>query len=109
MTVDYSRMPLTETHLSIFPGSSTEHRAAVRREEELRLAERQQRLASQESSLASPEDRIRIWEQLHALKLPLATAHSLVRVVAMQTKLAIEDVHTEQARRAALAAQKNQT
>lgn len=108
MTVDYSRAPLTETHSSIFPGSSTEHRAAVRREEELRLAERQQRLASQESSLASPEDRIRIWEQLHALKLPLAATHSLVRVVATQTKLAIEDVHAEQARRATLAAQRHQ-
>lgn len=106
MTIDYSKMPLTETHLSVFPGSSTEHRAAVRRDEELRVAERQKRLASQESPFSTPEDRIRIWEQLHGLRLPLNAAHNLVRVVAAQTKMTVEEVHMEQARRAALSTQK---
>jgi hypothetical protein len=78
----------------------SDRRAAVQREEAERAAERKEQIASQSSPLNSPEDRIRIWERLHALSLPLSTTHRLVRVIAMQTELSVQQVQEEQRRRA---------
>jgi hypothetical protein len=50
------------------------------------------------------EERIRIWERLHALRLPRSTGHVLVMVIATQTRLTVGQVHDEQRRRAALSA-----
>lgn len=78
----------------------SDRRAAVQREEAERAAERKEQIASQSSPLNSPEDRIRIWERLHALTLPQSSTHRLVRVIAMQTELSVQQVQEEQRRRA---------
>jgi hypothetical protein len=78
----------------------SDRRAAVQRENAERQAERQEQIASQSSPLHSPADRIRIWERLHALNLPASGTHRLVRVIAIQTELSVQQVQEEQRRRA---------
>lgn len=80
-----------------------ERRAAVLLEEQEREAVRQKELESQSSSLNDPQERIRIWERLHMLRLPLATGHRLVRLIATQTQLTVKEVQEEQQRRASSA------
>jgi hypothetical protein len=78
------------------PGSAADHRQKV-----LRAAqERDRELESQASSIKDPRERIEIWERLHALHLPRAPGHVLVKVIARQTRLTVGQVHAEQQRRA---------
>jgi hypothetical protein len=81
------------------PGDS---RAMALRAEEERVQARRLALESQSSTLNDAPERIRIWEQLHALRLPASAAHPLVAVIAQQTHLQIRDITSEQARRLAL-------
>jgi hypothetical protein len=74
--------------------------SAQRRHDELQ-AERRRHLAALSSTSNTPQQRIELWERLHALQLPKEAAHRLVRVIASQTQLSVTDVHNEQARRAA--------
>ncbi len=86
--------------VSMGAGSTADRRAAVQREQQERAAERQKELASQTSPMNGPADRIRIWERLHGLNLPRAASHKLVRVIAVQTELTVQQVQDEQQRRA---------
>lgn len=81
-------------------GTVMDRRSAALLEEQVRSAERKERLAAQCSPLNEPAERIRIWEQLHALNLPSAASHKLVRVIARQTDLSVRQVQDEQRRRA---------
>src|SRR5690349_21821981 len=80
--------------------NSADRRAAIQREELQRLEARKEELASQSAPGNSPEQRIRIWERLHALSLPKSATHKLVRVIASQTELSLQQVLDEQRRRA---------
>lgn len=80
--------------------SPSDRRAAIQREELERETLRKEQLALQSSPLKTPEERISLWEQLHAIKLPLAATHKLVRVIANQTELSVQTVQREQRRRA---------
>lgn len=91
---------MLNTYLPPGDGSMADRRAQVQREESERTAEREKELATQVSPFNSPEERIRIWERLHALSLPRAAGHKLVRVIATQTDLTIAQIHEEQLRRA---------
>jgi hypothetical protein len=82
------------------PGSAADHRDKVLRAAEQRAAERDRELESQASSIKDPRERIEIWERLHALHLPAAPGHVLVKVIAKQTRLTVGQVHEEQQRRA---------
>jgi hypothetical protein len=83
------------------PATAAEHRLRVQREDQERAALRASELAEQVSPAKDAEERIRIWERLHALRLPSASAHALVKVVATQTRLTVGEVHAEQRRRSA--------
>jgi hypothetical protein len=92
--------PLTPAELPTpFVGNSVDYRAAVQRAQEERTQQRDRELAAQASPLNEPQERIRIWERLHALRLPLAPEHKLVRVIATQTELTVLQVREEQQRR----------
>jgi hypothetical protein len=82
------------------PGSAADHRQKVQQAAREQAAQRERELESQASSIKEPRERIEIWERLHALHLPLAAEHVLVKVIAKQTRLTIGQVHQEQARRA---------
>lgn len=74
-----------------------------RRQKEL-AAERQRQIALQSSPSSDPDERIRLWEKLHALRLPKSSTHTLLRVIAEQTNLTLQQVLNAQQRRAAPAA-----
>src|SRR5688500_1096629 len=81
------------------PGTVAEHRLKVQRAEQEQAALRASELAAQMAPTNDAEKRIRIWEQLHALRLPRASGHVLVKVIATQTRLTVDEVHEEQRRR----------
>ena len=61
-------------------------------------------LAEQSSHLKSAEERIRIWERIHEVKLPKGPTHRLIGIIAANTGLSNSDVRDEQQRRAMLRA-----
>jgi hypothetical protein len=101
MSTDHRHIPVLDKFAVMGAASTADRRAQIQREQQELAAERQKELLSQTSTLNTPEDRIRIWERLHALSLPVATSHKLVRVIATQTELTVGQVQEEQERRAA--------
>ena len=101
MTMQRSDSAATSGRVELGFGSVAERRAQIEYEQEVLMAERQRQLNAQRSSLNSPQERIRMWEQLHGLKLPRLQSHKLIPVIAMQTELTVDEVHDEQARRVA--------
>jgi hypothetical protein len=91
----------------VFPYHHSSHtppdfRAAARRAEEERVYTRMRELELQSSSSCSPAERIRTWERLHALRLPVSAGHPLVSVIAAHTQLSVRAVRDEQQRRVAI-------
>jgi hypothetical protein len=91
-----------------YPPSTTaadiirDHRARVAIEAEARLERRLAERAEQCASSSTPEMRIRAWEKVHGLCLPLNAVHPVVAVVATETHLTVAEVLQEQrARKAA--------
>lgn len=93
------RIPENDSGMGIGATVADRRAAAIQRDEE-RAAERRKQLEAQASPLNEPHERIRIWEQVHALPLPAARRHRLIGVIAAQTGLTLEQVHEEQQRRA---------
>ena len=92
--------PLHDSSLAL-TSSAAERRAAALRAEEERAMERRIALDSQAAPQTAPQERIRIWERLHALRLPVSTSHPLLRLIAQQTGLSLHDIAEEQRRRLA--------
>ena len=82
-------------------GTVEENRLRAQKAEEERAAFRASELATQVAPGKDAEERIRIWERLHALRLPRTATHILVNVIATQTHLTVRQVNEEQRRRAA--------
>jgi hypothetical protein len=76
-------------------------------EEFERAERRRQDLAEQRSDLNSPEVRIRTWERIHELRMPSDPGHPILDVIAVSTRLTLEEVREEQRTRAARAANRN--
>jgi hypothetical protein len=74
-------------------------RATVERANEVRAAERLARIEALRSPLLAIEERVRLWEALHELRLPGDPRHGLLRVIARDTALAVDELHAEQQRR----------
>ena len=73
-------------------------------EQQERAEKRRLELAELRSDLNPPEVRIRTWEKIHGLRLPSDPDHPIVDVIAVSTRLTLEEVHKEQQSRAARAA-----
>jgi len=69
-----------------------------------RTEKRRLELAEQRSDLNPPDVRIRTWERIHALRLPSDPTHPILDVIAVSTRLTVEEVREEQRTRAARAA-----
>ena len=81
--------------------SQADCRERMARSQAEALERRQQELSEQRSPVHSSADRIRIWERLHQLTMPLSPAHRLISIIAANTGLSLEQVHAEQRARAA--------
>jgi hypothetical protein len=79
--------------------SVADRRSQLEHEQQQRTAERQQQIALQSSPFSSAEERIRLWENLHALTMPRSPKHKLLRVIAEQTELSLDQVLEIQRRR----------
>ena len=51
------------------------------------------------SPLSSADERIQLWEKLHALALPRSPTHKLLPIIAQQTAIALAQVLEVQERR----------
>lgn len=80
---------------------NADYRVRIAREQAEAVEKRQLELQEQTSDHNSPEVRVRIWERVHAVQLPRASNHRLLKVVASHTGLTLDQVHDEQQRRAA--------
>ena len=78
-------MELTRTHAEMLAAEAAA-RAATRRVE----------LEELRSELSSPEQRVRAWERVHKLALPLDPNHPVLRVIAVKTRLTMQDVQAVQ-------------
>jgi hypothetical protein len=77
------------------------HRAQIALEAEQRAEQKRAQLEELGSMLHAPEVRIRLWEKVHALRLPLDPEHPVLHFVAASTRLTLSQVRDEQnARRA---------
>ena len=77
----------------------TDYRARVAAIEYEARERRRQEIAEQVAVQNTPERRIQIWERLHELNLPKKANHPLVRIIAADTELTVEQVREEQLRR----------
>ena len=84
---------------SLLGQTADERRATALRIEEERQEARRSALAEQVSIHNSASERIVIWERLHALRLPSQPSHPLLKVIAKQTSLTVQDIIQEQQRR----------
>lgn len=81
------------------PGSLADRRAQFEHEQQQRIEERKQQMALLSSPLSSADERIRLWEKLHALDLPRSPAHKLLPIIARQTEIDLAQVLEVQQRR----------
>lgn len=72
------------------------HRERLAFEADERAQQRKVQLTEQSSNLNTPEARIRIWEKVHQLRLPMDPMHAIVDVVAAGTGLTASEVREEQ-------------
>lgn len=73
-----------------------DHRARVAIEADARMEKRRAEQEEQRASSSTPEARIRAWEKVHGLRLPLDADHPIVTVVAIETHLTVHEVQQEQ-------------
>ncbi len=78
-----------------------DHRARIALEEREKADRRRLELAEQQSNLNTPEMRIRAWEKVHELRMPTDPSHPILDVIAIATRLTLEQVQEEQRIRAA--------
>jgi hypothetical protein len=77
------------------------HRAQIALEAEHRAQEKRAQLEELSSMAHTPEARIRLWEKVHALRLPLDPEHPVLHFVATSTRLTVSQVQEEQLARKA--------
>ena len=92
-------MPPTVGTPQPLPGELNDHRARRAAIEFEARERRRLELAEQVATQYTPEQRIQILERLHELSLPKKSNHPLVRIIASDTELTIEDIRDEQRRR----------
>ncbi len=90
---------LTLDQTLLFASTANQRREMMQRAESERAEARQRELDSQWSPATPPDERIRIWENLHALLLPQTPDHPLLAVIAKHTHLSLGDIRHEQERR----------
>jgi hypothetical protein len=78
----------------------TDYRARLAHERMQADERRELQRCEQRSTLNAPDARIRAWERLHEVDLPLSPSHRLVGIIAAATSLTPEQVREEQRLRA---------
>jgi hypothetical protein len=69
-----------------------EHRQRRADDERERVEVKRLQMADQRSPLNDPNARIRIWETVHGLRLPMSPTHPVLSVIAAATELTLADI-----------------
>jgi hypothetical protein len=77
-----------------------DHRARLERQQAEAAEKRERALTDQRSPQNTPEVRVRIWEQLHQVRMPKSPEHAILQVIAKQTGLDLSEVKAVQQLRA---------
>ncbi len=72
------------------------HSEMLAAEAEANAAKRRIEMEELRSDLNTPEQRIRAWERVHALILPRDPNHRILRAIALETRLTLEEVRAVQ-------------
>jgi hypothetical protein len=80
---------------------ASDFRARIALEQHEAVERRKRELAEQSSESNLPDVRIRAWEHTHGLRLPPGAKHPVLRLIAADTQLTLDQVREEQGRRAA--------
>jgi hypothetical protein len=80
---------------------ASDFRARIALEQHEAIERRKRELAEQSSESNLPDARIRAWEHTHGLRLPRAAKHPVLRLIAADTQLTLDQVQQEQGRREA--------
>jgi len=86
--------------------SVTEFRDRRKLEETERAELRRTNMAELCSDVCSAGDRIRAWEKLYSLRLPLVSGHPVLQAIAAATQLTLAEIQSEQRLRSARQATK---
>lgn len=62
-------------------------------------ARREDDQRAQRSDTNTPEARVAIWERVHHVRMPASPQHQILRLIAQQTLLSVDDVLAVQAAR----------
>lgn len=81
--------------------ANADYRARLAVIEEEARERRRHEIAQQVAVQNTPQQRIEIWERLHELTLPKKATHPLVKIIATDTELTVDQVREEQRRRLA--------
>jgi hypothetical protein len=73
-----------------------DHRARLERAQAEAAEKRERALTDQRSPQNTPEVRVRIWEQLHQVRMPKSPEHAILQVIAKQTGLDLSEVKAVQ-------------
>ena len=73
-----------------------DHRARLEHAQREAAERREQALIDQRSLGNTPEQRIRVWERLHQVRMPKDPSHVILLLIAQQTGLALPDVQEVQ-------------
>lgn len=77
------------------------HSEMLAAEAEASAARRRLEMEELRSELNTPEERIRAWERVHGLTLPHNPNHPIIRAIARETRLTLEQVQAVQRNEAA--------
>lgn len=95
-----SSNPLNPRDSSAHPSSHSDlirtHSEMLAAEAEANAARRRVELEELRSDLNTPEQRIRAWERVHGLILPRDPNHRILRAIALETRLSLEEVQAVQ-------------
>jgi len=78
-----------------------DHRARMERQLFEANERRERALIDQRSAENTPEQRVRIWERLHQVRMPKSPDHNILTVIAQQTGLKLSEVRDVQLSRVA--------
>jgi hypothetical protein len=78
-----------------------DHRARLERQQFEANERRERALIDQRSAENTPEQRVRIWERLHQVRMPKSPDHNILQVIAQQTGLKLSEVRDVQTSRVA--------
>ncbi|MBC7982369.1 MAG: hypothetical protein H7Y02_00790 [Candidatus Obscuribacterales bacterium] len=95
-SIPHSRDSHSSSHNDASGAFVSDRRAVAERDRLEEVMRKERELIQQKSSANSPQMRIRIWEGRHGLPLPRSPTHSLVKLIAANTELTVEQVRAEQ-------------